>query len=104
MPHPLTVLLVEDNTTLRIASAQALQLAGIEVKSFSAAELVRATIHPDFRGVLVTAVRLRGMDRLTLLQHPVNTDAKRPVILSTGHGDISMPVHAMRMGADDFIR
>jgi two-component system C4-dicarboxylate transport response regulator DctD len=103
MPNPLTVLLVEDNTTLRIASAQALQLAGIEVKSFSAAELVRDTIHPDFPGVIVTDVRLPGMDGLTLLQHALNTDAKLPVILITGHGDISMAVQAMRMGAYDFI-
>jgi two-component system C4-dicarboxylate transport response regulator DctD len=53
--------------------------------------------------VLVTDVRLPGMDGLALLQRVVAIDPDLPVILVTGHGDVSMAVEAMRAGAYDFI-
>jgi two-component system, NtrC family, C4-dicarboxylate transport response regulator DctD len=103
MQDSLTVLLVEDDAALRMASNQALQLAGIEAKGFELAEHARDAIYPEFPGVIVTDVRLPGMDGLALLQHALETDPKLPVILITGHGDISMAVEAMRTGAYDFI-
>ena len=103
MPNRLTVLLVEDDAALRRASIQTLQLADLDAKGFSLAEQIRDVIHPEFPGVIVTDVRLPGMDGLALLQHALKTDPKLPVILITGHGDISMAVEAMRQGAYDFI-
>ena len=103
MPDSLTVLLVEDDAALRMASSQALQLAGIEARGFELAEHARDAIYPGFPGVIVTDVRLPGMDGLALLQYALETDPKLPVILITGHGDISMAVGAMRTGAYDFI-
>jgi two-component system C4-dicarboxylate transport response regulator DctD len=103
MPDRLTVLLIEDDAALRRASIQTLQLADLDAKGFSFAEQIRDVIHPEFPGVIVTDVRLPGMNGLALLQHALKTDPKLPVILITGHGDISMAVEAMRQGAYDFI-
>ncbi|UEM22800.1 sigma-54 dependent transcriptional regulator [Skermanella mucosa] len=103
MQDTLTVLLVEDDTAVRAASIQTFQLAGIEAKGFGAAEPVRDMIHPDFPGVIVTDVRLPGMNGLALLDHAMRVDPKLPVVLITGHGDIAMAVDAMRVGAYDFI-
>lgn len=99
----LKVLFVEDDPAVRLGSQQALQLAGLEVQAYDSAEQVRKHIVPDFAGVLVSDVKLPGMDGLGLLRHAKTIDSNLPVILVTGHGDISMAVQAMREGAYDFI-
>ncbi len=99
----LKVLLVEDDPTVREGSEQALQLAGLDVLAFHSAELAYKLLTPDFPGIVVSDVRLPGMSGLELLQAIKTLDANLPVILVTGHGDITMAVHAMRTGAYDFI-
>ncbi|MDB5849943.1 MAG: dctD [Rhodoferax sp.] len=100
---PPVVLYVEDDPSVRLGSTQSLQLAGFEVRAYGSAEQVAAHLVPGLRGILVTDVRLPGMDGLRLLERVQQIDAGIPVILVTGHGDISMAVQAMRMGAYDFI-
>lgn len=102
-PSTPVVLYVEDEPAVRLGSTQALQLAGFEVRGFASAEQVAPHLRPGFHGVLVTDVRLPGQSGLDLLQKAQQIDADMPVILVTGHGDISMAVQAMRMGAYDFI-
>jgi DNA-binding NtrC family response regulator len=97
------ILFVEDDPAVRLGSTQALQLAGYRVRAVGSAEQTIPHIAPGFRGVLVTDVKLPGKDGLQLLEHAQRVDSGIPVILVTGHGDISMAVHAMRSGAYDFI-
>ena len=101
--HELEVLFVEDDPAVRLGSTQALQLAGLRVTGFGSAEQVLPRVVPGFAGVLVTDVRLPGMDGLALLSRALQIDPTLPVILVTGHGDISMAVQAMRLGAYDFL-
>jgi two-component system, NtrC family, C4-dicarboxylate transport response regulator DctD len=58
---------------------------------------------PGANSVVVCDVMLRGMDGLELQQRLHHSDPDLPVILITGHGDVSMAVKAMRHGAYDFI-
>ncbi|PNG52943.1 MULTISPECIES: sigma-54 dependent transcriptional regulator [unclassified Variovorax] len=102
-PQALEVLFVEDDDAVRLGSTQALQLAGLRVSGFGSAEKVLAQVVPGLAAVLVTDVRLPGMDGLELLSHALKIEPTLPVILITGHGDISMAVHAMRLGAYDFL-
>ena len=81
MPDSLTVLLVEDDNAVRAASIQTLQIAGIEAKGFGVAEAVRDLLHPEFPGVIVTDVRLPGMDGLALLEQAMRIDPKLPVVV-----------------------
>src|SRR5438046_6087250 len=97
------VLLIEDDTAVRIGSVQALQLAGFTVESFESAERAVAHIKPGMPAVVVTDVKLPGMDGLGLLRYATDVESELPVILVTGHGDITMAVQAMRAGAYDFI-
>lgn len=53
--------------------------------------------------MVVCDIRMPGMDGLTLLDKARSIDRDLPVILITGHGDISMAVNAIRDGAYDFI-
>lgn len=103
MSDELKVLLVEDDATVRAGSVQALQLADIDVQGFHSAELALKAVSLDFPGIVVTDVRLPGMSGLELLPALKAIDADLPVILVTGHGDITMAVQAMRDGAYDFI-
>ncbi|SHN41989.1 two-component system, NtrC family, C4-dicarboxylate transport response regulator DctD [Duganella sacchari] len=97
------VLLIEDDASVRAGSAQALDLAGFEVEAFAAAEPALAQVTPGFAGVIVSDVRLPGMSGLDFLAAVKAIDVQVPVVLVTGHGDISMAVGAMRSGAYDFI-
>jgi DNA-binding NtrC family response regulator len=103
VPDEAAVLFVEDDATVRFGSAQALELAGRQVKAFGSAEEALPAVTPGFRGVLVTDVRLPGMDGMALLERAKRIDRDVPVIVVTGHGDVSMAVQAMRLGAYDFI-
>ena len=97
------VLYVEDDEAVRVAGCQTFALAELEVDGFSRAEEVVARVGTATSAVLVTDVRLPGMDGMALLQRVVAIDPDLPVILVTGHGDVSMAVEAMRAGAYDFI-
>lgn len=103
MHDNLTVLFVEDDPAVRLGGKQALQLAGLTVQVFESAEQVARHLVPGMPAVLVTDVKMAGMDGMALLRHALQIDASLPVILVTGHGDISMAVEAMRLGAYDFI-
>ncbi len=97
------VLLIDDEEDLRLSTGQALELAGLEVVMVDNADHVFELIGYSFDGVIVTDIRMPGMDGMTLLQKVRELDAEIPVILVTGHGDVQLAVSAMRNGAYDFI-
>jgi two-component system, NtrC family, C4-dicarboxylate transport response regulator DctD len=103
MPDAIRVLLIEDDPAVRIGSEQALQLAGIPVEAFESAERVLSHVTPGMPAIVVSDVKLPGMDGLGLLRYVTDVERDLPVILVTGHGDITMAVQAMRAGAYDFI-
>lgn len=98
-----TVVLVEDDDALRAAAAQSLQLAGLDVRAFSAAEAAFGQVNADFDGVVVSDIRMPGMDGRALFRRLTALDAELPVILITGHADVAEAVEALREGAYDFV-
>jgi two-component system C4-dicarboxylate transport response regulator DctD len=97
------VLYVEDDAVVRKGVRQALELAGLTVLACATAEEALPYLSPAFRGILLSDVKLPGMDGMKLLRTTIERDPALPVILVTGHGDVSMAVDAMRQGAYDFI-
>ncbi|WP_457580452.1 sigma-54-dependent transcriptional regulator [Ensifer canadensis] len=97
------VLLVDDEEELRHSSAQALELAGFRVDTFASAEHALEFIGFSFPGVVISDIRMPGMDGMTFLQRIREIDVEVPVILVTGHGDVQLAVRAMREGAYDFV-
>ena len=97
------VLLIEDEASVRLATSQALTLAGIAVEAHATAEDALPAIGTGFEGVVLTDVRLPGMSGMALLEEVGRRDRELPVILVTGHGDVAMAVEAMRRGAYDFV-
>ena len=98
-----TILFVDDEEHLRLAAEQALQLADLPVTCLAQAEKALARISRNFPGILVTDIRMPGMDGIELMRRALEIDSEFPVILVTGHGDVELAVQCMREGAYDFL-
>lgn len=99
----LSVLLVDDDTHVREALGQTLELAGH--RAILAGSYIEAKDHitADFEGVVVTDIRMPGKDGFQLLDFAQRIDADLPVVLLTGEGDIPMAVRGISAGAFDFL-
>ena len=97
------VLLIDDEKHIRLAAGQTLELAGHAVELMSSADGALDRIDEAWPGVVITDINMPGMDGLELMRAIHAKDSDLPVILITGHGDISMAVNAIRQGAYDFI-
>lgn len=97
------VALVEDDAALRDATMQALVIEGAEVVAFPDARAALGWLTSDFPGVVVTDIRMPGIDGLAFFARLREIDPELPVILTTGHGDVAMAVEAMKNGAADFL-
>jgi len=97
------ILLIDDEEEMRRSSAQALGLFGLEVATFASAEPVLERVGYGFDGVVISDIRMPGMDGMTLLQRIREMDSEIPVILVTGHADVQLAVSAMHAGVYDFV-
>lgn len=97
------VILVDDEPMVRQSTEQWLSFSGFAVDSFADAESALAHLDVQTEGVLITDVRMPGMDGLELLSAALSKVPGLPVILLTAHGDVDMAIKAMREGAYDFI-
>ncbi len=100
---PIQVALVEDDPDLRDATFQTLTLEGADVVAFADARAALGWLDADFPGVVVSDVRMPGIDGIAFFAALREIDRDLPVILTTGHGDIAMAVAAMKDGAADFL-
>jgi two-component system, NtrC family, C4-dicarboxylate transport response regulator DctD len=98
------VIIVDDDDMVRFSCRQTLQLAGFEATSVASAEEALAILGRDFPGVVLSDIRMPGLDGFELLARIRLIDPELPVIHLTGHGDIGMAVEAMREGAYDFLQ
>ncbi len=99
---PPDVIFVEDDDALRTGASQALELEGFTVAAYADAASALAAITNDFAGVVVSDVRLPGMDGIEFFTRLRERDAGMQIIFTTAHGDVDMAVDAMKNGAADF--
>lgn len=97
------VLVVDDEESVRKALAQTLEIEGINTDMAANGKEALARVPPGWSGVVVTDINMPEMDGMELLRQIRLQDADLPVILLTGHGDVSIAVEAMRNGAYDFL-
>ncbi|NIF17008.1 sigma-54 dependent transcriptional regulator [Pantoea sp. Cy-639] len=98
-----SVIVVDDEASIRTAVEQWLSLSGFNVQLFARGEDCLAQLPRDFPGVILSDVRMPGLSGMQLLERLQQEDPDLPVILLTGHGDVPMAVEAMRNGAYDFL-
>ncbi|MEH6444501.1 MAG: sigma-54 dependent transcriptional regulator [Oceanospirillaceae bacterium] len=97
------VLLVDDESAVRMSLMQSIELAGFEVISSNSAEHALTQISAHWEGVIVSDISMPCMNGLELMEQVSKIDSDIPMILMTGHGDISMAVSAIQQGAYDFL-
>ncbi|MCC0078721.1 MAG: sigma-54-dependent Fis family transcriptional regulator [Rhodobacter sp.] len=100
---PSRIVVIDDEQDMRASISQWLSLSGFQPETYASAEEALAVLSADFPGIVVTDIRMPGMDGMALLKKLMGMDATLPVILITGHGDVPMAVEAMRLGAWDFL-
>jgi two-component system C4-dicarboxylate transport response regulator DctD len=97
------LLLIDDEPMIRHSASQTLLLAGYEVLSFAEGANALTHLTQDFKGVVISDIRMPTMDGLEVLQHALHIDKDLPVILISGHADVATAVQAMRDGAYDLL-
>ncbi len=98
------VFFIDDEADLRLAIEQTFELADIDAQFFPDAESALLAMKKGAEpGVVITDICLPGISGLNLLSTLMHKDSQLPVIMITGHGDISMAVNALHQGAYDFI-
>ena len=97
------VLLVDDEPSILSSLGQSIELAGFKVISCSSAKQALEILSAQWEGVIVSDISMPDMDGLKFMTRVSQVDAGIPMILMTGHGDISMAVAAIQQGAYDFL-
>ena len=103
MSKTMKIAVVDDEKDMRQSISQWLALSGFDTETFASAEDALKGLNPDYPGIVVSDVRMPGMDGMQLLRKLRSLDSTLPVIMITGHGDVPMAVEAMRVGAFDFL-
>ncbi|WP_323764565.1 sigma-54 dependent transcriptional regulator [Marinovum sp.] len=103
MAKLMKIAIVDDEQDMRQSIGQWLALSGYDTETFASAEEALKALTPDYPGIVISDIRMPGMDGMQFLKRLMSTDSALPVIMITGHGDVPMAVEAMRLGAFDFL-
>jgi FixJ family two-component response regulator len=95
--------IVDDDESLRRAIDSLCRSIGLQTSTYASAQEFLDAKREDLAGCLVLDVRLPGISGLDFQSQLAGLGIHLPVILITGHGDISMSVRAMKAGAVDFL-
>ena len=95
--------LVDDDEAIRRSVGFMLKTSGFHVRTYeSGIELLKSA--PDLeKGCILLDIRMPGMDGIEVQKALKDKGVGLPVIIMTGHGDVSLAVQAMKAGAVDFI-
>jgi len=103
MAQAMKIAIVDDEKDMRQSISQWLALSGFDTETFASAEEALKAVGADYPGVVVSDIKMPGMDGMAFLKKLMSLDSGLPVILITGHGDVPMAVEAMQVGAFDFL-
>ncbi len=98
-----TVHVVDDDESARESLAFLLESADFQVVAYDSAPAFLDALPTARPGCVITDVRMPEMSGQELVARLAALNARMPVIMITGHGDIPMAVEAMRSGVVDFI-
>lgn len=98
-----TVLIVDDQESIRVALSRMLSKEGYEVFLAESGELALDILRDKKINVMLSDLKMHKMDGLRLLKASKLIKPEVEVILITAHGTIEKAVGAMKDGAYDFI-
>ena len=95
--------LVDDDEAIRRSAGFMLKTSGYAVKAWeTGVAFLREAKHAE-PGVILLDVRMPEMDGIEVQKALRERGIALPVIVMTGHGDVTVAVQAMKQGALDFI-
>ncbi len=103
MSDPRHIHLVDDDEAIRHSASFMLRHAGFRVQTFSDGPQFLAALDALPEGCVLLDVQMPEMDGLSVLETLQRRGATMPVIVLTGHGNVSVAVQAMKLGATDFV-
>jgi two-component system response regulator FixJ len=103
IPDP-TVFVVDDDAAMRKSLRFLVESVGLKVETYETAERFLESYTPERPGCLVLDLRMPGMGGLRLQEELAARKVSLPVIIITGHAEVSTAVIAMKKGAVDFIQ
>ena len=99
----LTVYIVDDDPSIRDSLALMLGLAGYRVSLFADAESFLSALRSEWRGCVVSDLRLPGLTGADLLEELARRGSTLGVVIITAHGDVATARRAFRAEAVDFL-
>ena len=101
-PEPV-VYVIDDDEAMRESLEFLLKTAGLTTRSFESATAFFEVLPQVHSGCIISDVRMPDVTGIDLLHQIKDSGIDMPVIMITGHGDISLAVEAMKIGAVDFL-
>ncbi len=103
MQNPDKAWIVDDDKSIRWVLEKALQKSSIQTRSFAEASVLLTALKSEKPDVLITDIRMPGMDGLELLQSIQTQFPDLPVIVMTAHSDLESAVSAFHGGAFEYL-
>jgi len=102
-PTDRTVFVVDDDAAALDSLVMLLKSDGLTTRGFASAHDFLAQFDTELRGCVITDLRMPSMDGIELIKALKAAGCILPVIVITGHADVSRAVDAMKAGATDFL-
>ncbi len=103
MTEGCNVWVIDDDRSIRWVLEKALQRAAMQVTGFACADEVLEALAHEQPDVVLSDIRMPGMDGLTLLERIRDHNPEVPVIIMTAHSDLDSAVSAFHGGAFEYL-
>ena len=103
MPANEQVWIVDDDSSIRWVMEKALTRAGLNCRAFESGDAVVDALESDTPMVVVSDIRMPGMDGIALLSQIKARQPDLPVIITTAHSDLDSAVNAYEEGAFEYL-
>ena len=95
--------IAEDDRSLRWVMEKAIRREDIKVRSFENGEDLLEALVNDQPEIIISDIRMPGMDGLELLQRIHADHPNMPIIITTAHSDLDSAVAAYHIGAFEYL-
>ncbi len=97
------VWIVDDDSSIRWVLERALSNTNQAYRSFASGEEVLVALQHEHPDVILSDIRMPGIDGLNLLQQIKQQVSELPIIIMTAHSDLDAAVSAYQQGAFDYL-
>ncbi|MFI7882809.1 response regulator, partial [Acinetobacter baumannii] len=94
---------IDDDRAMRWVLEKTFKEEGFDVTNFEEAQTALERLHHDAPDVILTDIRMPGIDGLTFLSKVKNSHPDLPVIIMTAHSDLESAVSSYQTGAFEYL-